>query len=145
MRGLGLLAGIAAVSLAAPGSGVAAPGSHSSSKLPSATVSSVARAFAVRGIPLRLDDQGKATQGPKRPKVLWNEQVASSQGVVSVVVFPSSAEAKATPERQSVAFDCAGFPASYATVRSRNVVATYTECFNLGPPIHLATNPVLPH
>ena len=145
MRRLGLLAGIALVSMAAWGSGLAVAGSPSNSRVSIASSASVTRAFALRGIPLRLMDQSGA-QGPKSavPPVLWNRRVASSQGVISVMILRTAAEAKALPVRAPVAFDCAGFPASYATVKFRNVVATYTSCFNLNPLVHLATSPALP-
>jgi hypothetical protein len=145
MRRLGLLTGIALVAVAASGSGLAVAGSPSNSKVSIASAASVTRAFALHGIPLRLQDQSGA-QGPKIawPPVLSNQKVASTQGVISVMILRSAAEAKKLPVRAPVAFDCGGFPSSYATVKSRNVVATYTTCFNLSPLVHLATSPALP-
>jgi hypothetical protein len=146
VRRLGLLTGIALVAVAASGSGLAVAAAPSNSKVSIASAASVARAFALRGIPLRLEDQSKGLQGPKSAlsPVLSNQKVASGQGVVSVMILPTVAEARALPVNPSVFFTCAGFPASYQTLKSRNVVATYTECFNLNPSAHLATNPVLP-
>jgi hypothetical protein len=144
MRRFGLLAGIALVYMAVSGSALAAPGSHSSSKVPSATVSLVTRAFAAHGIPL----ERKGTPWPPNDKrlalkVLWNRKVASSQGVITVQVLRRAADAKSLPARMLKTDTCAGFPTSYLTVKSRNVVATYTSCFTLSSPIHVTTQPVL--
>ena len=144
MRGAGSIAGIALVSMAVAGPGLAAAGSRSSSSAPSVSVASVTRAFAARGIPLERkgrpwpsNDTGLAL------KVLWNRRAASSQGVVTVQVLRSAAQLKSLPARMVKPNTCAGFPTSYLTVKSRNVVATYTECFTVNAPIHLATEPVL--
>ena len=144
MRRLGLLAGIALVALAVPGSVLAAPG-PSSSKVSIASAAAVTRAFAANGIPLEQQHPLMAAHGTNGlPKVLWNRKAAFGQGVISVMVLQTAAEAKKLPVRAPVAFDCAGFPTSYLTIKSRNVVATYTRCFNLSPAIHLAANPALP-
>jgi hypothetical protein len=144
MRGLGLLAGIALVFLVLADSGLAAEGSHSGSKVPSATVSAVAQTFAAHGIAL----EQKGTPWPPNDKslalkVLWNRKAASSQGVITVQVLRSAAQLRTLPARMLKPNTCAGFPSSYLTVKSRNVVATYTSCFTLTSPIHLATAPAL--
>ena len=77
------------------------------------------------------------------PKVFWNRKVASSQGVITVQVLRTVADAKSLPARMLKIDTCAGFPTSYLTVKSRNVIATYTSCFTLNSPIHIATTPVL--
>jgi hypothetical protein len=144
MRKLDLLAVIAVVSVAASGSSLAAVGSHSSSKVPSATVSAVAQTFASHGIAL----EQKGTPWPPNDKslawkVLWNRKAASSQGVIAVQVLRSSAQLKTLPARTLKLNPCAGFPSSYLTVKSRNVIATYTSCYTLNSPMHLATAPAL--
>lgn len=144
MRRLGLLAGIALVAMTVAGSGLAAAGSPSRSKVPSATVSLVAQTFASHGIAL----EQKGTPWPPNDKslalkVLWNRQAASSQGVITVQVLRSAAQLKSLPARMLKPDTCAGFPSSYLTMKSRNVVATYTSCVTLNSPIHLATEPVL--
>jgi hypothetical protein len=146
MRGLGLLTGIALVAVAASGSGLAIAGSPSNPKVSIASAASVTRAFALHGIPLRLEEQSKGFEGQPSAfsPVLSNQKVASTQGVISVMILRSAAEAKKLPVRAPVAFDCAGFPTSYQTLKARNIVATYTECFNLNPSAHLATSPVFP-
>jgi hypothetical protein len=145
MRRLGLLVGIALVSVAASGSGLAVAGSPSNSTASIASAASVTRAFAAKGIPLEQQAPLMAAHGTNGlPKVLWNRKTAFSQGVISVMVLRTASEAKKLPVRVPVAFDCAGFPASYLTIKSRNVVATYTRCFNLSPAMHLAANPALP-
>lgn len=144
MRRLVWLAGIASIALAVPGSGLAATGSLSSSRVPSATVSVVTRAFAARGIPLELKDKLMAARGTNGlPKVFWNRKVASSQGVITVQVLRTVADVRSLPSRMLKTDTCAGFPTSYLTVKSRNVVATYTSCVTLNATIHLATSPVL--
>jgi hypothetical protein len=144
VRTLALFAGTALVALAGPGSDLAAAGPPSHSKVTIASPAAVTRAFAARGIPL----EQKGTPWPPDDKslalkVLWNRKVASSQGVITVQVLRSAAELKTLPARMLKPDTCAGFPSSYLTVKSRNVVATYTECFTLTSPIHLATQPVL--
>jgi hypothetical protein len=63
--------------------------------------------------------------------------------VITVQVLRSAAQVKSLPARTVKPNTCAGFPTSYLTVKSRNVVATYTECYTVNSPIHLATEPVL--
>ena len=77
------------------------------------------------------------------PKVFWNREVVSSEGVVTVQILRTVADARSLPTRIQKADTCAGFPTSYLTVKARNVVATYTSCSTLTRPIHLATQPVL--
>jgi hypothetical protein len=144
MRRLGLFAGIALVSLAAPGSGVAADGSPSNSNVIIASSAMVAQTFAAHGIAL----EEKGTPWPRGDKrlalnVLWNRKAASSQGVITVQILRSAAQLRTLPARMLKLNPCAGFPSSYLTVKSRNVIATYTSCYTLDLPIHLATQPVL--
>ncbi len=63
MRRLGLLAGIALVSMAAPGSGVAVARSPSNSKVSIARAAAVTRAFAAQGIPLEQESRLMAAHG----------------------------------------------------------------------------------
>ena len=143
MRRLGLFAGIALLALAVPGPGLAA-GSPSSSKVMIASPASVAHAFAAHGIP--LEQKGSpwpANDKSLALKVLWNRKAAPSQGVVNVQVLRSVAQLRSLPARMLKPDTCAGFPSSYLTVKSRNVIATYTSCVTSASPIHLATDPVL--
>jgi hypothetical protein len=145
MRKRVLVAGVALISMAVPGPGLAAGvRSHFRSKVPRATVSLVTRAFAAHGIPLEqkgrpwpIDDKSLAL------KVLWNRKDAPSQGEITVQVLRSAAELKSLPAHQRKANVCAGFPTSYLIVKSRNVVATYTSCVTLSSPMHLATQPAV--
>ncbi len=140
-----VLAGIAVVSLAVPGSGLAAASTHPTANAPIATAGMVTRAFAARGIRLEQKALLMAARGSSGlPKLFWNRGAASTQGVITVRVLRTAADAKGFPMRTSSTSDCAGFPAMYLTLRSRNVVATYTDCFNLSSSVHLATRPVLP-
>jgi len=144
MRRLGLLAGIALIGLAVPGLSAAATGSPVNSKASIASASSVTRAFALRGIPLEQKAPLMAARGTNGlPKLFWNRTVASSQGVITVQVLRTAADAKSLPASLLKPNTCGGFPSSYLTVKSRNVVATYTSCFTLSSPIHLATRPLL--
>ena len=102
------------------------------------------RAFAAHGIPLEQKAPLMAARGTNRlPKLLWNRALASSQGVITVQVLQMASDATSLPARLLKTDTCAGFPTSYLSVRSRNVVATYTSCVTLSSPIHLATAPVL--
>lgn len=144
MRRLGVLAWIALVCMAAPGSGLAAGGSPSRPQAPRLTVSLVTRAFAAHGI--ALEQKGRpwpANDTRLALRVFWNRAAASSQGVVTVQVLRSAAELRTLPSRVVKPSDCAGFPTSYLTVKARNVVATDTECFTVSSPIHVATRPAL--
>jgi hypothetical protein len=86
-----------------------------------------------------------ATQGPKGACVQGSLEPERrvDPGVITVQVLRSAADLKSLPARMLKTDTCAGFPTSYLTVKSRNVVATYTSCFTLSSPIHLATQPVL--
>ena len=144
MRLSGLLIGVALACVAVRGVGVAVAGPQAGRTAPIASAASVTRAFAAQGIPLEQKAPLMAARGTNGlPRLLWNRALASSQGVITVQVLRTAADARSLPARLLKTDTCAGFPTSYLTVRSRYVVATYTSCVTLSSPIHLATEPVL--
>ena len=146
MRTRWLLAGVAGIILIA-GVGLVVRSSHPGSKQAPVTIASVTRAFAARGIALEPElDAGVAPGVKAHPLgILWNGSRASREGVVSVIVLPSVAQAKLVnaqhmpPTARDV---CGGLPAAdHRQWQAGNIVATFSRCNYTKQPFHEAATP----
>jgi hypothetical protein len=145
MRRRWLLGGVAWV-LVLAGVGLAIRASQSDAKKTPASIASVTKAFAARGIALELssqaalapDEKGRAPLG-----ILWNQPSASRQGLVTVVVLRSTADAQGVVRYTrrldvSVPDSCGRKLAlDYSELQSGNVFATFSRCDYTDSPNHL--------
>jgi hypothetical protein len=111
------------------------------------TLSGVTRAFAARGIAIERETNAMLEPGTTAhvKGILWNQPHASSQGVLTVLVVGSAAEAKRLSLRHpdpTVTDICGGTTASdYHTWQARNVVASLSRCNYTSTPERRATAP----
>ena len=105
------------------------------------------QAFASRGIVLAPEVNAGLAPGSKEHlrAVLWNHDDATRQGVISVIVVASTAEARALAARHPAAADrdgCGGTVATDSrTWLARNIVATLSRCNYIDGGTTLASNP----
>ena len=146
MRTRWLLGGVAGIILVA-GVGVVVRASHSGSKQVPETIESVTHAFAIRGIALEPELNAGLAPGVKAHPlgILWNGSRASREGVISVIVLPSVAQAKLVnaqhmpPTARDV---CGGLPAAdHRQWQAGNIVATFSRCDYTKQPFHEAATP----
>jgi hypothetical protein len=111
------------------------------------TPAAVTRAFAARGIAIEHDANAMLEPGTTAHVrgILWNQPHASSQGVLTVLVVGSAAEARRLSLRHpdpTVTDVCGGTTASdYHTWQARNVVASLSRCDYTNTPERRATAP----
>jgi hypothetical protein len=114
------------------------------------TPSEITREFAARGVALETDPSGGLEPGSPAHligSVLWNRNQAAKQGVITVSVVRSTAEAVGIERRFHAAFpvgarsSCGS--ASYLLLwRARNAIAMLSSCDFLGQPPREATAPM---
>jgi hypothetical protein len=137
------LAGMVAVAAAALVREYRSSGSSST-----LTPAKVKREFAARGLVLEADPSGGLAPGSHAHlvgPVLSNRQHAARQGVITVTVLRSAAEAKGLLTRFQAAWDpdarsvCGS--TDYGMWQARNVVASFTSCDYLDGAAREATAP----
>jgi hypothetical protein len=105
------------------------------------------QAFAARGIALTREPNAGLAMGSKEHfrGALWNYDAAPRQGVVSILLVASEAEARAVAARHMAATDrdpCGGTVAGdFHTWQARNVIASLSTCNYLGGGSSFASSP----
>jgi hypothetical protein len=135
MRRRWLLGGVAGVAVVT-GAGLAIWSSRPGPTSSAATISSVTKAFAAKGISLEIDPAAGLAPGERGRAlgVLWNQPHAAQQGVVQVIVLRSEAEARGVVQYskrldRSLTDTCGRTLAvDYSQFQSRNVFATFSSC-----------------
>jgi hypothetical protein len=146
VRGRGILGGLAGLVIVA-GAVVAVQSRSSDNARTTVTPSAVTLAFAARGIAIEDDPHAMLEPGTTAhvKGILWNQPHASSQGVLTVLVVGSAAEAKRLSLRHPdpTASDACGGTIStdYHTWKARNVVASLARCDYTSTPERRATAP----
>jgi len=142
------LLGCVALVVVAAGAGLVVRHARSGTQYAPATIASVTAAFSARGIVLEPDSNAGVAPGVSAHPLgsLWNQTHTSRQGVVSVIVLPSVAEARAIGARHMAATDrdtCGGTTsADYRQWQSGNLVATFSRCDWTRKPFHEVPAPV---